>query len=266
MARIVVHADAQPWLDDVVDAAQWTVLVAAAGRGTRLGFHKPKILLPVAGRTILERLADLFKPLCEQFVFVLSPSGLPLIRPEVERLLPGRHRLAIQPSPEGMGAAVACGMPEVRTRNVAVVWGDQVALRRASMEFCMRLLQGELGPAAVCPTVLRDNPYIHFERDAMGKIIRVLQKREGNIMPPHGESDSGVFFFEADALRRELGRMLSVGRARGNETGEQNFLPVLVDLDAIPGQLITARIMSEEESIGVNSPEDVQYLEDRGLL
>lgn len=266
MARIVVHAGAQIWLGGVVDPTQWTVLVAAAGRGTRLGFDKPKILLPVAGRTILERLVALFKPLCEQFVFVVSPSGLPLISPEAERLLPGRHCMAIQPSPEGMGDAVACGLPEVQTRNIAVVWGDQVALRPASLEFCMRLLHGGLSPAAVCPTVLRDDPYIHFERDGMGKITRVLQKREGDIMPPNGESDSGVFFFEANALRRELGRMLIEDRARGNQTGEQNFLPVLVELDAVPGQLVTARIISEEESVGVNSQEDVQYLEGRGLL
>ena len=53
-------------------------IILAAGRGSRLGFDHPKILFPIAGRTILEWLVDLLKPLCGQFVFVLSPQGVSL--------------------------------------------------------------------------------------------------------------------------------------------------------------------------------------------
>jgi bifunctional N-acetylglucosamine-1-phosphate-uridyltransferase/glucosamine-1-phosphate-acetyltransferase GlmU-like protein len=266
MARILGREDAHPWLDAAVDPASWTVLVAAAGRGTRLGFHKPKILYPVAGISILARLVQLFDCLCAAFVFVLSPDGKAAVLPEVELLLPERYKAAIQPSPEGMGDAVACGLSDVKTPNVIVVWGDQVALRPSSIEFCMRLLQGRLLPAAVCPTVLRRQPYIHFERNADGEIVRVLQQREGDVMPPEGESDAGVFFFQTEALRRQMKELSDSDQARGKKTGEQNFLPVFRLLDAVPGQLVTARIMSHEEAVGVNSPADVEYLVARGAL
>ncbi len=266
MARILGREDALPWLAADVDPASWTVLVAAAGRGTRLGFHKPKILFPVAGASILKRLVNLFQSLCAEFVFVLSPEGITPVLPEVEALLPQRYKTAIQSSPQGMGDAVACGLREVTTPYVCVVWGDQVALRPSSVEFCMRLLQGGLQPAAVCPTVLRPNPYIHFERDTTGEIVRVLQQREGDEMPPEGESDAGVFFFHTDTLRRHMKELLINDRARGPRTGEQNFLPVFLLFDAVPGQLVTARVMSDAETVGVNSPEDVDYLVARGAL
>ena len=45
-----------------------------------------------------------------------------------------------------MADAVASGLAAVRTEYVVIVWGDQVALKRASLEFCMRLIEG---PAAM---------------------------------------------------------------------------------------------------------------------
>ncbi len=266
MARVLVLEDAPPWLDAAVDPASWTVLVAAAGRGTRLGFHKPKILFPIAGVSILERLVSLFGSVCAEFVFVLSPEGVTEVVPEVEVLLPHRYRTAVQPSPEGMGDAVACGLTEVGTPNVIVVWGDQVALRRSSIELCMRLLQGPLQPVAVCPTVLRQQPYIHFQRNAAGEIIRVLQQREGDEMPAEGESDSGVFFFKTEALKLQMKEFVKCDRARGQLTGEQNFLPVFPLFDAVAGHLVTARVVTVEETVGVNSAADVEYLVSSGAL
>jgi UDP-N-acetylglucosamine pyrophosphorylase len=46
----------------LVDPGQWTAVIPAAGRGSRLGFHRPKILYPVAGRPILDWLLDFLVP------------------------------------------------------------------------------------------------------------------------------------------------------------------------------------------------------------
>ena len=84
-------------------------------------------------------------------------------------------------------------------------------------------------------------------------------------MPERGESDSGVFLFRTDALRHFLPSLLESEQAIGAQTGELNFLPIFPLLDGEPGQLITAPIMTEAESVGVNSPADAAYLE-RQLL
>jgi bifunctional N-acetylglucosamine-1-phosphate-uridyltransferase/glucosamine-1-phosphate-acetyltransferase GlmU-like protein len=250
-------------LSKTLNPMLWTVLVAAAGRGTRLGFDKPKILFPVGGRTILDYLIRLFSPFCSEFVFVLSPEGSPIVKPEIEALTGRTARIAIQSAPRGMGDAVASGVAQVDTPNVVVVWGDQLALRPSSVEFCMRLLQGPEQPAAVCPTLIRNRPYIHFERDNQGTIVRVLQQREGDQMPAEGESDAGVFFFETSALKESLNVLTVSSEAIGRETGEINFLPIFPLMDRTSRKLFTSRIMSEIESVGVNSPDDAAYLEER---
>jgi hypothetical protein len=78
-------------------------------------------------------------------------------------------------------------------------------------------------------------------------------------MPARGESDSGVFLFRTEALRQSLQRLLDSPECVGTKTRELNFLPIFPLLD--PEQLITAPIMTESESVGVNSPADAAYLE-----
>ena len=251
------HENAAGFLDSCVDPTLWTALIPAAGRGSRLGFEHPKILFPIAGATILKWLVDLLKPLCERFVFVLSPSGAKPVEQVASGLLPGRYDIAVQPEPLGMADAIQCGLAQVETRHTLIVWGDQVALRPASLELLMRLQQGIAQPAAVCPTLWRDRPYIHFERGESGRVSRVLQAREGDAMPGRGESDSGVFLFRTEALREYLPRLLASGECIGRHTRELNFLPIFPMLDG----LITAPIMTEAESVGVNSPVDAAYLE-----
>ena len=261
MSRILDRDSAGDSLAPAVDPSSWTALIPAAGRGSRLGFGKPKILFEIAGRTILDRLAALLRPVCRRFVFVLSPDGAAEVEPVLARLLPGQYDIAMQKQPLGMADAIASGLPLVTTRNVLIIWGDQVAIRPSSIEFCVRVHQGPVQPQATCPTLLRANPYIHFERDHEGRLRRILQAREGDRMPESGESDSGLFLFQTASLRRHLARLLASADAAGAKTGELNFLPIFPIIDQHPGSLICLRVMTEAESVGVNSIADAEYLE-----
>jgi len=241
------------------DPRCWTAVIPAAGRGSRLGYHRPKILYPIAGRPILDWLLDIFSPNCSAVVVVVSCEGNTDIANELDRRIPGRFEIVVQKTPTGMGDAVALALPAVRTPQVAVVWGDQVALRRKSVEECMHLHQGCAEPDVTCPTVFREHPYIHFERDAHNRIIGVRQGREGDPLPDHGESDTGFFCFRTVFLRRLL-RELRARSDPGKLTGEFNFLPVIL-LAARRGSVLTPQIMQPEETVGVNSKEEVAMIE-----
>ena len=242
-----------------VDPGCWTALIPAAGRGRRLGFSRPKILYPLRGRLILDWLLDFLVPNCASLVFVLSPEGAGEVAAALEQRIPGRFAVVIQETPTGMGDAVALALPRVKTRYAAVVWGDQVALRRESVESCMRLHQGPLQPSVTCPTVLRANPYIHFDRDEAGRLVGLKQAREGDAMPETGESDTGFFCFETAALRRLLDRLRAEGSV-GTATREFNLLPV-IPLAAQREVVLTPRVMRLEETVGVNTREDAAAVE-----
>ena len=240
---------------------QWSAVVAAAGKGTRLGYDRPKILFQVAGKSILEWLLDLLLPNCQTIVFVLSSDGRSDIEPELERLAPGRHRIAIQASPTGMGDAVEIGAALVETPNTMVIWGDQVAVRPESVEAILRLHQGPLHPALTVPTVLRQNPYIHFSRDEQDRISGLLQAREGDPMPPHGESDAGLFCFRTTVLIELLKQLRADPQSRGRCTGEFNLLPLIPFAVQNGHSVLTPQVMEMEETVGINSPADAVRIE-----
>lgn len=241
--------------------AEWTAVIPAAGRASRLGFDHPKILYPVAGRTILEWLLDFLSPTCSRIVMVLSPGGREVVAPELEKLIPGRFKIVIQQAPLGMGDAVLVALPAVHTPRVALIWGDQVALRRASVEACLRLHAGPLVPALTCPTVWRDRPYIHFDRDDAGTISGLRQAREGDVMPDRGESDTGFFCFQTTDLRELLASCLADSSGKGRATREHNLLPV-IPLAARRGLIVlTPHLMTLEETVGINSAADAQLVE-----
>src|ERR1041385_2670368 len=139
-----------------VDRDFWTAIIPAAGRGSRLGFPRPKILYPVAGRPILDWLLDILLPNSVSLVFVLSPDGVADVTEHLRRRMPDGFKIVVQHTPTGMGDAVALALPAVETVHAAIIWGDQVGLRSESIRTCMRLHQGPLNPLATFPTFFRD--------------------------------------------------------------------------------------------------------------
>ena len=263
-AQATPRTEADDWRSQLAPAvapSDWTVLIAAAGKGSRLDFGLPKILFPVAGRPILEWLLDLVVPICESTIFVLSPDGRDSVEPVLERLIPGRYKIAIQSHPSGMGDAVQIGAAEVSTPHTAVMWGDQVALRPRSVALVARLHTGPLGPHVTVPTVFRDAPYIHFERHPDGHIARLLQAREGDAMPARGESDTGFFCFQTQVLRRLLVEVKEQAGARGSRTAEFNLLPVIPFAAETGYTVLTPHVMDVEETIGINSRADAERVE-----
>lgn len=244
-----------------VDPACWTTVIPAAGHGSRLHYDRPKILYPIAGRPIVQWLIDLLAPYCRRIVLVLSPAGRAPVEAELNRYFPGRYDIAIQEVATGMGDAVELALPAVKTRNVAIVWGDQVALRPSSVERCMRVHAGPLDPDITCPTVFRDHPYVHFDRDSADHITGMRQSREGDTMPEIGESDTGFFCFKTDVLRQLLQEFRHGAQQSGTVTHEFNFVPLVPFATRAGRKVLTPHLMTLEETVGVNSKEDASVVE-----
>jgi bifunctional UDP-N-acetylglucosamine pyrophosphorylase / glucosamine-1-phosphate N-acetyltransferase len=244
-----------------VDRSLWTAVVPAAGRGSRLGYEGPKILYPVAGKPILHWLCELLSPFCARLVFVVSPAAEQAVRLALAQLAPRADwTTVLQPEPVGMADAVERGLAAVDSAYTLVIWGDQVAVHPRSVETAVRISQGPLRPDALVPTLLRANPYIHFQRDSSGRITEVLQAREGDAMPAHGESDSGLFLFRTGILRERLTALCANLEGTGRRTGELNLLPIVPFMSRAGDVVIAARVVSAEESTGVNTEEEASLV------
>ena len=113
----------------------------------------------------------------------------------------------------------------------------------------------------VFPTVESSDPYIHFDRDQSGRMVGLRQRREGDVMPPTGESDAGLFGLSRRTYL-ELLPEFAAAAPRGAGTGERNFLPFVPWLSARhPGAISTFGCRDPREAIGINTPEDLRRME-----
>jgi hypothetical protein len=165
--------------------------------------------------------------------------------------------------------AILAAATDVRARrphDVWITWADQIGVLPDTLQRLAVAMSSNPVPALALPTVQRRDPYIHFDRDASGRMTRLLQKREGDAMPAEGESDMGVFALHADAFNREL-EEYARGVVPGAGTGERNFLP-FVPWVAQRASVVTVACTDSREAIGINTPEELaaveQWLRTRG--
>ncbi|MBT7608697.1 MAG: glycosyltransferase [Bacteriovoracaceae bacterium] len=238
------------------NSREWTALIPAAGRGSRLGYDLPKILYPINGKSILEHLVEKISNYCEKFVFILSPEGEKVIRAHLEELLPGRFEIRIQETPEGMADAILQAKDVIKTKNTFIIWGDQVCIESQTIKIATSLHE-EHNVSLSIPTFTKYDPYIHFARDEKQQLIEVLQKREGDDMPEVGESDCGVFLCSTKALFQTLNEYWNNSAVKGKLTQEKNFLPFLPFFQELGNETATFRIISNKETLGINDQKDV---------
>lgn len=237
------------------------LLVPAAGRGSRLRADLPKALVPVGGVPMIDHLVRLYQHAIAGVVLVVHPAHRERFDAHV-RAWPVPAEIAVQDAPTGMLDAVVCGLPAVAAAHadqVIVTWCDQVGVTAATVQ---RLLDADPAADVVMPTMITAPPYVHYPRDAQGRISGVRQRREGDDMPAEGESDIGLFRLSRAACLHWLPEYLAAPEAAvtGASSGERNFLP-FVPWAASRTRVATFAAAAAIEALGVNTPEDLAQME-----
>jgi bifunctional N-acetylglucosamine-1-phosphate-uridyltransferase/glucosamine-1-phosphate-acetyltransferase GlmU-like protein len=234
------------------------MIIPAAGAGSRLGAELPKFLVEVNGRPMLDWLLDLYAPLMDEIVLVVSPAAEALVRAHLVQPAT-RVRLAVQASPTGMLDAILIPMPELagkRPLQVWVTWCDQVGVLPETVRRLRDAADGNGQVPLVLPTSHCEEPYIHFQRNTAGEITAILHRREGDVMPLSGESDMGLFVL-SDRAYFELLPEFAQAVTPGEGTGERNFLPFIAWLRT-RGGTCSVPATHEMEAVGINTPVDLQ--------
>jgi bifunctional N-acetylglucosamine-1-phosphate-uridyltransferase/glucosamine-1-phosphate-acetyltransferase GlmU-like protein len=241
-----------------------------------MGLSYPKTLYPIRGKPILQHILEAAIPLVHEAVVIVSPQGKPLIEAFLSSRSLGQITTAIQETPVGMADAVEIGVRALggtQPCDYLIIWGDQVTVRTETLR---ELKDQHLRSGAwlTLPTTRKRNPYIHIVRDADGNVVDVLEAREGDPMPEVGESDCGVFLCRGEYL---LDGLVELERAtydpnsgvfrrldqRSSATGEFNFLPLITLWSRSMRSVQALPLATELESLGVNTPSDVQTLESK---
>jgi bifunctional N-acetylglucosamine-1-phosphate-uridyltransferase/glucosamine-1-phosphate-acetyltransferase GlmU-like protein len=246
------------------------LIVPAAGRGSRLGRAEPKALVGVAGRPMLDHLLGLHGAFVDRVVAVVSPHALAAFDAfKRERAAP--LELVVQQHATGMLDAILTARDAVsrlEPKRIAITWCDQIAVTAMTAQRLAARTRVADAPDLVFPTFVVEGPYIHFERDAGGRIVGVRQHREGDEMPARGETDIGLFDLSLRVYLTELSEYADRAPA-ARRTGERNFLPFIPWL-AARRPVETFSGVAAVEAVGVNTPDELSvveaYLEGSGRL
>lgn len=238
------------------------LIVPAAGLGSRLRTDVPKALVLVNGKPMIDHVIERFRPFVERVVVVLAPPLTGRMRDHLTDAARLPFDIAEQERPTGMLDAILAAAPAVEDAGadrVWIAWCDQVGVLADTLQ---RIADAEAGSDAslVFPTVHIDEPYIHFVRERNGRVSHVLQRREGDAMPVHGESDMGVFSLSRHALLDQLPNFAATVPL-GSGTRERNFLPFIPWL-AFKGPVVTVPATDPMEGTGINTPEELIAVED----
>jgi bifunctional UDP-N-acetylglucosamine pyrophosphorylase/glucosamine-1-phosphate N-acetyltransferase len=230
-------------------------VIPAAGRGTRLGHAVPKIMIEIAdGVTVWDVLRERLRPSTGHVHVVVSPAGAG----PFGELVAGVESVSVnvQEEPTGMGDAIfGAARHWAGYDTILVVWGDQANL---SAETVREVVAAHPGKGLTVPLVPMAEPYVEYE-PVGGGLVRVRQSREGEECRPGGLSDIGVFCLAVEGLREAWGRY-AVSAARGEATGEVNFLPFLPYLSQVEGWPVTVvPVTDPDEARGINTADDLEF-------
>jgi bifunctional UDP-N-acetylglucosamine pyrophosphorylase / glucosamine-1-phosphate N-acetyltransferase len=238
------------------EASALSVVILAAGQGTRMRSQTPKVLHELCGRPMV---------LWPVMAALEAGAGRVMVVDSPERalaaVLPDGVELAVQERANGTGGAAAAAMSELdseatgdsdREAIVVVLSGDVPLVSAAAIGELVRAHR-EGGAAATMATTLLEDPagYGRVVRDSSGAVERVVEtKHPGDATDEElaiREVNTGIFAFDAAALREALPRLGSE-----NAQGEL-YLPQALDIMRGDGMAVAAHVVEDRRLVlGVN--------------
>lgn len=228
------------------------LIIPAAGRGSRLGSAKPKILTRVSGRPMLDHLERLYRRAVDEAVVVAHPSFAGAVQARLDAF-GVRARVVEQREPTGMLDAILLARPVVlaaQPDRVWITWCDQIAIRPETVQRLRELEERDPDADIIMPTSCSKDPYTHLAFDQYGRVSACLQRREGDTMPAQGESDAGLFSLSRRAFLEDL-QWFAAEHDTGRATAERNFVPFVV------GRKVVTFPVTPVEATGINTPDDL---------
>jgi bifunctional UDP-N-acetylglucosamine pyrophosphorylase / glucosamine-1-phosphate N-acetyltransferase len=233
-----------------------TVLILAAGEGTRMRSAVPKVLHPLCGRTMIEwPIAAAREAGAGRIVVVDGPKRA------LADALPEDVEVAIQEEPNGTGDAVRSAADQIDPgTTVLVLYGD-VPLITADAISALARAHEESGAAATMATMELEDPsgYGRVVRDAEGGVERVVETKTPGDATPEEEAirevNTGIYAFAGGDLLDALGRLTA-----DNAQGEL-YLPDVLPLLHADGKRVGAHAVTDHTlTLGVNNRVELAHV------
>ena len=231
-----------------------SIVILAAGQGTRMRSRLPKVLHPVAGRPMLQHVIDTARSLDPEAIYVVYGHGGELVR---ERLAGIQVIWVEQERQLGTGHAVQQAVPDIPSDHVALVLYGDVPLVQSSTLVPL-VDEAETGRVALLTVRLPDpGGYGRIIRNSTGHVTAIVEHKDATPQQREiQEVNTGLLAAPAEQLKGWLERLNN-----HNAQGEY-YLTDVAGLAVGDGvDVVAVRADDPEEMLGANDRAQLAALE-----
>ena len=233
-----------------------TIVILAAGMGTRMKSQTPKVLHSVLGLPLIEHVLHSASALGAASTVVVVGHGREQVIARLSATFP-EIETAVQEVQNGTGHAVSVALEhlgETPAGSVLVLAGDAPLITSQDLN---RLVTAQAGVGASVLTAHLDDPagYGRIVRDDSGNLAQIVEHADATAAQlALDEVNSGVYVFDAQLLAGALSRV-----GTSNAQGEQYLTDVIGILRA-DGHVVRAVVTEQDNILGVNDRQQLSHV------
>lgn len=231
------------------EATPLSVIILAAGKGTRMKSPLPKVLHPVAGSPIIKKVIDAVKGAGAAEIRVIVGHGEALVRKVVEPMGVTCHT---QTNQWGTGDAVKAADVASLKGDVIILNGDHPLLEPSDVDQILKEFRDSKSDLAVVSAVIK-------KPGAFGRIVRhngelraiVEAADAGRDTLKINEVNTGIYVVRAEILATYLPQI------KNHNSKQEYYLTDIISICQEAGEKVSAIKARSAVALGVNTQEEL---------
>lgn len=236
------------------------IVILAAGKGKRMLSDLPKVLHPIAGKTMIEHVLTTAKKLSPIAVHVVVGHKAEMVEKLIYSLprdINDNVSCVIQKEQLGTGHAVSCVLPNIANdSDVLVLYGDTPLTPEDVLRNFIK--SSSSNPLSVL-SAYADNPYGYgrIVRDSIGNLEYIVEEKDASDQNRAiHEVNTGIIFAKASILKKWLPKI------RNNNSQGEYYLTDLAGMLVEDGQHIGLYMAPDFNVLGgVNNKSQLAFAE-----
>ncbi len=229
------------------------IVILAAGKGTRMYSALPKVLHPIGGQSMLERIIDTARSLNPQSINVVIGHGRDLIRRQIQC---NDVNWVEQTEQLGTGHAVRTALPHLGAEGrTLVLYGDVPLINRATLQSLLQAAGNEVGLLTDIPP----NPQGlgRIIRNQQGQVAAIVEEKDASPeQKAIRETNTGIFVLPNRHLAGWLAQLSS------NNAQHEYYLTDVITLARRDGIAVhPVQVAASHLAAGVNNKAQLAELE-----